>query len=139
MKLKPLLAGVALATLIGGAAMAQSTTTKPAAGEPGTTVTTGTTKAPATTTTGTQVDTKSKSDATGSNSSGTTNDDENPPVAGANSFTEGQAKARLEDHGYSGISPLQKDDQSIWRGTAMKNGKKVGVAVDYKGNVTEAP
>jgi hypothetical protein len=57
------------------------------------------------------------------------------PVAGANSFTEGEVRSRLEAHGYSNVSGLQKDAQSIWRGTATKNGQSVGVAVDYQGNI----
>jgi hypothetical protein len=57
------------------------------------------------------------------------------PVAGKNSFTEAQAKDRLEKHGYTAVSALQKDDQSIWRGTATKDGKSVKVAVDFEGNI----
>jgi hypothetical protein len=57
------------------------------------------------------------------------------PVAGANSFTEGQAKARIEDKGFTGVSGLKKDDEGVWRGTAMKDGKSVAVSVDFQGNV----
>ncbi|MBM3548675.1 MAG: PepSY domain-containing protein [Alphaproteobacteria bacterium] len=57
------------------------------------------------------------------------------PVAGANSFTEAQARARIEANGFSNVSGLAKDDKSVWRGTAMKDGKSVAVAVDYQGNV----
>jgi hypothetical protein len=57
------------------------------------------------------------------------------PVAGANSFTETQARSRLEAHGYSNVSGLTKDDQSIWRGKATKNGTLVNVALDYQGNI----
>lgn len=57
------------------------------------------------------------------------------PVAGANSFTEDQARDRLEKHGYTTVSDLKKDDQSIWRGTATKDGKTVAVALDYQGNI----
>jgi sporulation protein YlmC with PRC-barrel domain len=58
-----------------------------------------------------------------------------PPLAGANSFTESQARDRIQANGYTGVTALKKDDQSIWRGTAMKDGKSVNVALDYKGNV----
>jgi hypothetical protein len=58
------------------------------------------------------------------------------PVAGANSFTMAQAQKRLEDQGYTQVSELAKDDNSIWRGHAMKNGKAVDVALDYQGNIT---
>lgn len=57
------------------------------------------------------------------------------PVAGANSFTEGQAKSRIESGGYSGISSLKKDDNGVWRGKAMKDGKTVDVSLDFQGNV----
>ncbi len=57
------------------------------------------------------------------------------PVAGANSFTESQAKARIEANGFANVTGLKKDDQSIWRGTATKDGKQVSVALDYQGNV----
>jgi hypothetical protein len=41
----------------------------------------------------------------------------------------------LEKPGYTAVSGPKKDDQSVWRGTAMKDGKSVGVAVDYQGNL----
>ena len=58
------------------------------------------------------------------------------PVAGANSFTEGQAKSRIESNGYANVSELRKDDQGVWRGKAMKDGKSVSVGLDFQGNVT---
>jgi hypothetical protein len=54
---------------------------------------------------------------------------------GANSFTEAQARSRLEAQGFSTITELRKDDQGIWRGKAQKDGKSVSVAIDYKGTV----
>ena len=67
----------------------------------------------------------------------TTTDTANPtaPVPGANSFTEDQAKGRIQDAGFSDVSKLAKDDQGIWRGQANKDGKNTTVAVDYQGNV----
>ena len=66
-----------------------------------------------------------------------TTDTNNPaaPVPGANSFTEDQAKSRIQDAGFSDVSGLTKDDQGIWRGQATKDGKKTTVALDYQGNV----
>jgi hypothetical protein len=61
--------------------------------------------------------------------------DANAPLAGANSFTEAQAKSRIESMGFTQISGLQKDKDGIWRGSAMKEGKSVNVALDYRGNV----
>lgn len=57
------------------------------------------------------------------------------PVAGANSFTEAQARERIERHGFSNVTGLMLDSQSIWRGKAMKDSKEVNVALDYQGNV----
>ena len=58
------------------------------------------------------------------------------PLKGANSFTEGQAKDRAIGHGgVDSVSDLKKDDDGIWRGKAMREGKPVEVAIDYKGNV----
>jgi hypothetical protein len=61
--------------------------------------------------------------------------DAGAPLAGANSFTETQAKDRVLRAGFSDVSALAKDDKGIWRGTAMQDGKKVSVAVDFKGNI----
>ena len=57
------------------------------------------------------------------------------PLEGANSFTENQAKDRVVAAGFSNVSALTKDEKGIWRGTAVKDGKTVNIAVDYKGNV----
>jgi len=54
---------------------------------------------------------------------------------GANSFTEGQARSRIEAQGLSNITDLRKDDQGIWRGKAMRDGKSVSVGIDYKGTI----
>ena len=54
---------------------------------------------------------------------------------GANSFTEGQAKSRLEGAGLTQVTDLKKDDQGVWRGRAMHDGKSVTVGFDYKGNI----
>jgi hypothetical protein len=58
------------------------------------------------------------------------------PVAGANSFTQGQAKFRIEENGYANVRDLRKDKQGVWRGKAMKDGKSVSVSLDFQGNVT---
>ena len=57
------------------------------------------------------------------------------PVPGANSFTEGQAKSRIESQGFTNVSGLTKDDQGVWRGKATKDGKNVNVALDFHGDV----
>lgn len=58
------------------------------------------------------------------------------PVAGSNSFTEGQAKSRIELNGFASVSELRKDEQGVWRGKAVKDGKTVTVSLDFQGNVT---
>jgi opacity protein-like surface antigen len=62
----------------------------------------------------------------------------NAPVAGANSFTEGQARSRIEKMGFADVTDLKKDDNGVWRGRAMKGGQMVDVSVDYQGNVIQA-
>lgn len=67
----------------------------------------------------------------------TPNSPPNPgaPVAGANSFTQGQAKSRIEEKGFKNVSGLKKDDAGVWRGKASQRGKAVNVSVDFQGNV----
>ena len=57
------------------------------------------------------------------------------PLTGANSFTEAQAQDRALAAGLMTISALKKDDNGVWRGTAMDGTKSVTIAIDYKGNV----
>ena len=57
------------------------------------------------------------------------------PAAGANSFTEDQARSRIEAKGYSKVSGLTKNADGIWRGKGMKGDAALDVALDYQGNV----
>ncbi len=57
------------------------------------------------------------------------------PVSGANSFTESEARKRIEGQGFSQVMDLKKDDHGVWRGTANKDGKPAKVALDYQGNI----
>jgi hypothetical protein len=59
----------------------------------------------------------------------------NKPVEGRNSFTEDQAKTRIEAAGYSQVSALKKDDAGVWRGKASKGGAVKDVSLDFQGNV----
>jgi hypothetical protein len=61
--------------------------------------------------------------------------DANAPLPGANSFTENQAKERMEKAGFTQVTSLKKDDQGIWRATGMHGGKQTNVALDFRGNV----
>jgi hypothetical protein len=72
------------------------------------------------------------------NSSDSTNRQVTNPVQGRNSFTEGEAKSRIEKRGFTNVGKLAKDDDGVWRGRAMKGGQMVDVSVDYQGNVIQA-
>ena len=69
-----------------------------------------------------------------------TSGEQNPgaPVAGKNSFTEAQAKSRIEEAGYTDVSGLKLDDQGIWPAMGSKDGKHGNVALDFQGNITMA-
>jgi putative membrane protein len=54
---------------------------------------------------------------------------------GANSFTEGQARSRIESAGFTDIGPLKQDAQGIWRGMAYRGVTRVAVGLDFRGNV----
>ena len=62
-------------------------------------------------------------------------DNAGPPAAGANSFTEGQAREHIENSGYANVTGLTKDANGVWHGTAMKAGQTHNVSLDFKGNV----
>jgi hypothetical protein len=57
------------------------------------------------------------------------------PVEGANSFTEAQAKERIEAAGYTEVKDLKQDDKGVWMAAGMKDGKPVMIGLDYQGNV----
>ncbi len=54
---------------------------------------------------------------------------------GANSFTEGEARRRLERAGYHEVKDLKKDGDGIWHASAMVDGKAGSIGLDFKGNV----
>jgi protein CpxP len=120
--MRSLLTAVAISAILTGSAMAADTTASP-----GTNSATGSSNA-AVNGTGNQ--------NSSVNASGTINV-VNPSALekGANSFTEGQARSRLEGAGFTDITGLQKDADGIWRGKATRNGKSTDVGFDYKGNV----
>ena len=59
----------------------------------------------------------------------------NAPQPGANSFTEAQAKSRLEANGCTAVTDLKKDSSGVWRAKATLAGQPVNVGLDYRGNV----
>ena len=56
---------------------------------------------------------------------------------GASSFTQNEARKHILHSGYTSVTGLMKGKDGVWRGTAMKGGSSVNVALDFKGNVTE--
>jgi hypothetical protein len=50
-----------------------------------------------------------------------------------------EARKFLMAKGYTDISELSRDPKGRWAGTAMKNGKQVGVALDLEPKAVEAP
>jgi hypothetical protein len=59
------------------------------------------------------------------------------PAVGPTGFSEDQARSRLRDAGYVGISGLRQDDLGVWRGRANRNGSAVDVSIDREGKVVE--
>lgn len=55
--------------------------------------------------------------------------------AGSNSFTQEQARDRLERSGYSEVTGLTKDENGIWRGKARYGDAVVSVGLDYRGAI----
>jgi putative membrane protein len=47
----------------------------------------------------------------------------------------GQTQKRIEDQGNTRVTAFSKDDNSIWRGHAMKDGKAVTAALGDQGNI----
>jgi hypothetical protein len=52
-------------------------------------------------------------------------------------MTEMHAKARIEAHGFTNVSQLEKDAKGVWNATAMKDGKSVHLSLDTQGRVTQ--
>src|SRR3954451_1406689 len=125
--MRPTLTALTLATLMGASpALAQTTPTGKLAPDAATSEKSG----------GQQAVTRPNTDRPDANNPGTTGIASSAKLEeGANSFTEGQTRKRLEDAGYKEVKDLKKDDKGIWRGSAMLNGKSVNVGVDFKGHV----
>ena len=122
--MKRLLSATAAAVFASGVALAQSAAPAPSPNPPAATQPAPATGAPA-------------ASQPGNNAVNAPNQNTAAqPVSGANSFTEGQAKSRLEANGYSQVTGLKKDDNGVWRGMATHGGAQVNVSVDYRGNIT---
>ncbi len=59
--------------------------------------------------------------------------------AGANSFTEAQARSRFEDAGFTAIQGLTKDAAGFWRGRGTRNGSASEIAMDFQGRIAAGP
>ncbi len=128
------------ATLLAGTAMAQGTATTPGNTAPG-----ATSNAPmpgvnpstgVTPNTGLSSRNSGTAAASGDRNQTVTTTDANAPqpARGRNSFTQNEARRRLERNGFQGVSGLSKDNGGVWRGSATKDGQSVQVWLDYKGN-----
>ncbi len=133
------------ATLLAGAALIQGTGSALAQSTPGNTAPGATSNAPmpgVSTSTGVTPNTGVVDRNTGAAAASgdrnqavaTTGANAAEPARGANSFTEGEARAQLERSGFQGVGALTKDDGGVWRGSATKDGQPVQAWLDYKGN-----
>ncbi|MFZ0113359.1 MAG: hypothetical protein WAL15_03285 [Xanthobacteraceae bacterium] len=117
--------GAAAVSMIGAVAVAQPAPSRPTPSQPA--------PAPA------PVAPSSQDTAAASGNSNqtvaTTNANAPTPARGANNFTEGEARSKIESNGYSNVSGLTKDDNGVWRGNAQKGSQQAQVWLDYKGNV----
>jgi hypothetical protein len=145
--MKSLVLGIAAAALlIGGSSLAQTTqgttggttsTVAPSRTYNGSTTGSGTAAGPAGTN-GYGTDHNGNAAAASGNNNqavATTSANAPTPAKGANSFTMGEAKSRIERNGFSNVSGLTKDSNGVWRGNAQKDGTSTMVWLDYKGNV----
>ncbi len=60
------------------------------------------------------------------------------PAHGSNSFTRGEARDRISNHGFQNVTALHLNSHGVWWGKAMKDGQSVKVWLDYKGNVGQS-
>lgn len=58
------------------------------------------------------------------------------PVKGENSFTQDQAKSRMEEAGFTNVMGLTLDNEGIWHAAGEKDGGSVMIEMDYQGNIT---
>ena len=54
---------------------------------------------------------------------------------GSNSYTEGQARSRMEANGFTAINNLRKDDNGFWRATATHGSSFGDLAMDFQGRI----
>ena len=121
------LAALVLATVLGSGAIAQTTTTgSPAAPDAKTSQQSG----------GQESVTRPNTDKIAPDGAAAGAHTNVKLEKGANSFTEGEVRSRLDKAGFKDAKDLKKDGDGIWRGTAMHDGKSTPIGVDFKGNVS---
>ncbi len=127
--MKPLALATVATVMLAGAGMAQTTT--------GTSTTTGAAPAGAVSMTPAARTSGDAAAASGNSNQtvATTSANAQTPAKGANSFTMGEARSRIEKNGFTNVSDLAKDGDGVWRGKAQKSGSPTSVWLDYKGNV----
>ena len=54
---------------------------------------------------------------------------------GANGATMGGARAQFQGRGFKDVTNLHKDAKGVWHGKAVRNGQKMSVTLDGRGNV----
>ncbi len=132
-----------VAALIATAAAAQTTTSQPPAGSaPATPPSNAMTHSVNPTTgampaTGPTDGSSGTAAASGDHNQAVATTDANAPqpARGANSFSRGEARRRIQSQGFQKVSSLHKDSGGVWRGRGSKDGQPVHVWLDYKGNV----
>jgi hypothetical protein len=60
-----------------------------------------------------------------------------PPSDTTAQLTEGQARSRIEETGYTQVSDLRRDERGLWRGRAARNGDPREVSLDAQGNLED--
>lgn len=58
---------------------------------------------------------------------------------GTSSYSQAQARARLETMGFLAISELWLDGKGVWRGVATSGARRVDVSLDNQGKVAARP
>lgn len=58
--------------------------------------------------------------------------------AHAETFTEAQARDRIEATGYTAVGGLRIDGQGLWHGQASRNGEPREVSLDAQGQLEDA-
>ncbi|WP_148663487.1 PepSY domain-containing protein [Bosea vaviloviae] len=64
--------------------------------------------------------------------------DQNAPLPGVGTLTEGEARTRLQADGYTSVDELKDDGKGVWTGKAMHHGQRVTVSIDHAGTISRS-